>query len=133
VIDAAAIARLAEQSRTMTGPVPVVTETVRLVPVTTANASHLLKADADWSAEDLRNYVMGEIERLHGPQIRDAVKEKAIFTSFMGRWGAQAVPIARFAFEVQRGLWSRAPISRNRFTKGSDPYFAQKIAERLDA
>ena len=134
MIDAAAIARMAEQSRTLTAPAaPVVTEKVYVIPVTTRSATHLLKQDAEWDAADLRNYVMGEIERYHGPQVRNAVKETAIFTAFLKRWPNEAVAIARFAFEVQRGLWNRSPVSVNRFCAASDVYFAAKIAERLGA
>lgn len=131
MIDAAAIAALARRTPTQ-APAPVVTETVRVVPLT-AQAGHLLKADADWTAKDLQTYVMGEIERLHGAQVRNPIKENAIFGSFMARWGSQAAAIARFAFEVERGWWNRAPISATRFTKGSDPYFAVLIADRLNA
>lgn len=134
MIDAAAIARMAEQSRTFTAPAaPVVTERVHIVPITTRSATHLLKQDSDWDAADLRNYVMGEIERYHGPQVRNAVKENAIFKGFLSRWPNEAVAIARFAFEVQRGLWNRSPISVNRFCAASDTYFAAKIVERLSA
>lgn len=108
---------------------PTVQETVRVAPV--AGAAYLMKVDAEWSWEDLRDYVMGQIVMYHGPQVRNAVKESAIFKGFTSRYGSQAVAIARFAFENQRGMWQRAPISVNRFTKGSDPYFADPIAKRL--
>jgi hypothetical protein len=109
--------------------VPVVTEKVHVTPV--AGASYLLKEDSQWTWEDLRDYVMGQIETFHGPQLRNPVKEASIFKGFLKRHGAKAVGIARFAFEQQRGMWQRAPISVNRFCAGSDPYFADVIAERL--
>jgi hypothetical protein len=109
--------------------VPVVTEKVHVTPV--SGASYLLKEDSQWTWEDLRDYVMGQIEQYHGPQLRNAMKEASVFKGFMNRHGSQAVAIARFAFEVQRGMWQRAPISVNRFCKGSDPYFADPIKERL--
>lgn len=108
---------------------PAVRETVRLTPV--AGAAYLLKADEDWTWEDLRDYVMAQIVMYHGPQVRNPVKEASIFRGFMSRHGEKAVGIARFAFEQQRGMWQRAPISANRFSKGSDPYFADTIAKRL--
>jgi len=108
---------------------PVITEKVHVTSV--ASASYLMKDDAQWTWENLRDYVMGQIEQYHGPQLRNAVKEASIFKGFMKRHGTQAVAIARFAFEVQRGMWQRAPISVNRFCAGSDPYFADPIKARL--
>lgn len=108
---------------------PTVQETVRVTPV--AGAAYLMKPDAQWTWEDLRDYVMGQIVMYHGPQVRHPVKESAIFKGFMARYGDKAVGIARFAFEQQRGMWQRAPISVTRFCKGSDVYFADQIAKRL--
>lgn len=113
---------------------PAVTETVVVEKVTVtdvAGAAYLMKDDAEWTWEDLRDYVMRKIEDFHGPQVRSATKESAVFRSFHQRHGRDAVRIARHAFEVQRGMWQRAPISVNRFCKGSDPYFADKIKSRL--
>lgn len=110
--------------------VPVVVERVSVTPV--ASAAYLVRADAQWSHEDFRDYVMGQIEKFHGPQVRNAVKETAIFKAFVGRWGIeQAAAIARYAFEVERGMWSRAPISASRFCAASDKYFAAVIAAKL--
>lgn len=119
----------ARQASLTTETVPHVVEHVHVTPV--AGAAYLMKADTAWSWEDLRDYVMGQIEQFHGPQIRNAMKEASIFKGFMNRHGSKAVGIARFAFEQQRGMWQRAPIAVNRFCKGSDPYFADVIAERL--
>lgn len=127
MIDFASLAR--EAAAKKAAATPVVRETVRVTPV--AAASYLLKADEDWTAENLRDYVMGQIEQFHGPQLRNPMKEGAIFKSFLGRYGDKAVKIARFAFEVERGMWHRAPISATRFCKASDQYFADVIAERL--
>lgn len=132
MIDFDAIRRAAagEQPVVKTTPAaPVVQETVRLTPV--AGAAYLMKPDGSWSWEDLRDYAVGQIVMYHGPQVRNSVKEAAIFKGFLARYGAKAVPIARFAFEQQRGMWQRAPISVTRFAKGSDPYFADIIAKRL--
>lgn len=117
------------QAKVTETTVPVIQEKVHVTPV--SGAAYLLKADDKWTWEDLRDYVMSQIEQYHGPQLRNAVKEASIFKGFMNRHGAKAVAIARFAFEVQRGMWQRAPISVNRFCAGSDPYFAKPISERL--
>lgn len=122
-------ASLARQAAAQTPVTPTIRETVRATPV--ASAAYLMKADEDWTAEDLRDYVMTQVERFHGPQLRNVMKETAIFKSFLSRYGAKAAPIARFSFEVQRGIWHRAPITATRFCKGSDEYFANVIAERL--
>ncbi len=119
---------LARQS-TKTQIVPVVTERVTVTAV--AGATYLMKPDAQWTWEDLRDYVTGQIEQFHGPQVRNALKEASVFKAFLGRHGEKSVGIARFAFEVQRGMWQRAPISVNRFCKASDPYFSDVIKDRL--
>jgi len=119
---------LARQSKT-SETVPVVTERVTVTAV--AGATFLLKADAEWSWEDLRDYVVGQIEQYHGPQVRNALKEASVFKSFCARHGDKAPAIARYAFEVQRGMWQRAPIAVNRFCKASDVYFADPIKKRL--
>lgn len=127
-----AFARLkAMQAAKKTAPVtaPVVQERVSVTPV--AGAAYLAKPDAQWTWEDLRDYTMSQIESFHGPQVRNAMKEASIFKSFLSRHGEQAVAIARFAFEVQRGMWQRAPIAANRFCKASDVYFADVIKDRL--
>lgn len=132
MIDYDAIRRAAagEKPLPKTAPqTPTVQETVRVTPV--ASAAYLMKPDDQWSWEDLRDYVMGQIVAFHGPQLRNTVKEAGIFRSFMARYPDKAVGIARFAFEQQRGMWQRAPISVTRFCKGSDPYFADVIANRL--
>jgi hypothetical protein len=132
VIDFNAIRRAAAGEKPVAKPVettPVVQETVRVTAV--AGARYLLKEDKDWSWEDIRDYAMGQIEQYHGPQVRNSMKESAIFKSFAARHGAKAVGIVRFAFEQQRGMWQRAPIGVNRFCKASDVYFSDVIAERL--
>lgn len=130
MIDFDAIRRAAAgEKRVAPAETPVVRESVHVTPV--ATAAYLLKPDGEWTWENLRDYVMNEIVRYHGPQLRNPVQEAAIIKSFMGRYGDKAVAIARFAFEQQRGMWKRAPISITRFAKGSDPYFGDVIARRL--
>lgn len=95
-------------------------------------ATDLLDAPMDWSWEQLRDYVMRSIAERHGPQPRrEAHQVNSIFKSFAARWGNQAGPIARFAFEQQDGYWRDAPVDIRRFTKGNDAYFAGPISERL--
>jgi hypothetical protein len=100
-------------------------------PVTMA-ATDLLDAPEDWSWEQLRDYVMRVVAERHGPQPRrEQAQINSVFKSFAVRWGRQAGPIARFAFEQQDGYWRDAPVTITRFTKGNDDYFAGPISERL--
>lgn len=103
------------------------------MPTYTAYAAttDLLDSPMNWSWEQLRDYVVRSVEERHGPQARDAIREASIFKSFAARWGNQAGPIARFAFEQQDGFWRSAPVTASRFTKGNDAYFAGPISERL--
>lgn len=122
---------------------PRVTETVTITPKAspkgTAEAAaypaqsmtHLAVAEEDWTWQQLRDYVMAQVEERHGEQLRDPRKESGIFKSFLDRWGKLAPAIAKLAFEFYDGWWRNAPITATRFCKGSDPYFAQVIADRL--
>ncbi|MFF7198206.1 hypothetical protein ACFZAM_31420 [Streptomyces sp. NPDC008079] len=91
----------------------------------------LLDEPQDWTWEQLRDYVVRAAVDRHGPQPADPIKTASIFKSFHDRWGRQAGPIARFAFEAQDGYWRSAPVTPNRFCRASDEYFAKPIAERL--
>jgi len=96
------------------------------------DASHTMTPDDEWDWEDMRNFCMSEMERYHGPQVRNPIKEKSIFGSFVSRHGsANSAAIARFAFGFCKGMWNSAPISINRFCKASDQYFADQIKQRL--
>jgi hypothetical protein len=114
---------------------PQVTETVTIRrPIAAQRETRVTfagKDPAQWNWEDLRSYVIAQIEQRFGAFPRDPKKEHAIFMSFAGRWGAQAGPIARFAFEQCNGYWKGAPISVTRFCKASDSYFAEQIASRI--
>ena len=108
----------------------VIEETVKVIHKPSEVRSYVGKDD--WSWDDLRNYVVVQIEERLGVFPRDSRKEAGIFKSFLSRWPeGQAQAIARYAFEVCDGRWAGAPISVNRFCKGSDPYFAAKIVDRL--
>lgn len=92
--------------------------------------SHLV-ATGTWTWEQLRDYVIGQIHQRWGAQPRDLLRESGIFKGFVARWGESAGPIARAAFEVHGGMWKGAPIAVSRFAKGSDPWFAEIIAQNL--
>jgi hypothetical protein len=113
-------------------PLPVAEPVVTAAPLS-AQRSFLMRPDGDWTPGDLRDFVVAEIERVHGRSPRDPIKESAIFNSFHSRWGAErAAAIARFVFsEPLRGYWMGAPITVNRFTKGSDRYFAERVLEMI--
>lgn len=121
-----------KQRVTLSDAVPAVTETVRVRPAPPeAGQTHVGVDPARWGLDALRSYIATQIERHHGPFPRDAKKERAILSSFLARWGAQAGPIAEYAFTVAGGMWRGAPVGMTRFCKGSDPYFAALIAEKL--
>lgn len=109
----------------------LVTEKVTVKPVA-APATHLLQDEGSWDWRALRDYVVREIEARHGPQAHNDKTEPAIFKSFLSRWEGNAVRIAKAAFELYDGMWGNAPISVNRFCKGSDEFFAAKILSRLE-
>jgi hypothetical protein len=121
---------------------PVITQTVTARRIDESVGYLTKKDDADWEWDDLRDYVIHEIESRHGAQVRDSRKESGIFKSFLGRYGVAdtdgkidatiPVKIAKTAFgPVYNGMWRSAPIAVTRFTKGSDPYFADIILSRL--
>jgi hypothetical protein len=112
--------------------VPVVQETItikpRLRPV-------MQQTQVDW--EELRDYVLAQVERIHGPQVRDERRENTIFMAFAARWPEQAMEIARYAFEGgendTQGFWKGAPVLVARFHRTSDNYFAVPIAALLES
>lgn len=105
-------------------------ESAAAAPAST-QTSYVARDTDQWTWQDVRDYVVREIEQRFGTFPRDLVKESGIFKSFASRWGSKAGLIAKCAFEVHDGMWRGAPISVTRFTKGSDPYFSEKLAERL--
>jgi len=107
--------------------VPVVHETITIKP-----APRRLGGESSDSWEKVRDYVIERVEALHGPFPRDARKETTIFMAFVARW-PQAMEIARYAFEEQQGFWKGSPVSVARFHKTSDIYFAEPIAQLLNA
>lgn len=109
--------------------VPQVVETVTVRP--SQAAGFVMKPETSWGWQDLRDYVIREIEARHGATVRNPKTEASIFKSFLSRWPDQAVSIAKVAFEVHEGMWRNAPISVNRFCKASDPFFSEVIAKNL--
>ncbi len=97
----------------------------------TAEQSFQGVRDSEWGWRELRDYVVTQIEQRYGSFPRIEYKEQAIFKRFVKDWGNRAPAIARVAFEVEDGIWMKEPISLTRFSKGSDPYFAIPISERL--
>lgn len=132
---------------TIVEPAPTlvtVTETVTaVVSRMDSHSTHLNKDESSWGWEELRDFVVNEIESRQGPIPRDSRKESGIFKSFLTRYGvtdasgkvtdaSRPVAIAKAAFgPVFNGMWNSAPIGVNRFCKGSDVYFADVIAKRL--
>lgn len=110
--------------------VPVVEETVTIKPILRPqnNLPAMPKPNA-W--KELRDYVVGRIEEIHGPFPRDTKKETTIFMAFMARWVDQAMAIAEYAFEHEGGFWKGSPVSINRFHRTSDSYFAEPIAHLI--
>jgi hypothetical protein len=88
-----------------------------------------LASSLDW--EQLRDYVVEQIEAIHGPFPREPRRENTIFMGFYGRWEDLALPIAKHAFEEAKGFWLGAPVSVARFERSSDAVFATKIAAQL--
>jgi hypothetical protein len=112
-------------------PATQVVERVTVTPI--ASSAHLLRTEESWTWSELRDYVITEIERRHGPQVRNAKTEASIFKSFLSRWpDGKAIEIAQAAFQIYDGMWKNAPISVNRFCKASDPFFAAVILTRLE-
>lgn len=107
-----------------------VAEQIIARPTVVSSKTHLT-ASGTWTWEQMRDYVVGEITARWGARPRDPLKESGIFKGFVNRWGAQSEPIARAAFETYNGIWNGAPVSVERFAKGSDPYFAEVIAKSV--
>lgn len=107
-----------------------VTEKVTVTAQPSAARAFLAKGAEQWTWQDLRDYVVTQIEQRFGVFPRDPRRESGIFKSFLARY-PQAPDIARYAFEVSDGFWMGAPVSVNRFCKGSDRYFGDVIIERL--
>ncbi len=109
----------------------VVTQTVTVQPV--AARSDLTKAESEWGWMELRDYVVNQIETRFGVFPRNAKKEYGIFNRYFTAYGADAIAVAKAAFEIHDGWWNSAPIRIERFCKGSDIYFHDKILAEISA
>lgn len=109
----------------------VQTSTMAPVPGSLDSGSKAHLYASEWGWEELRDYVVSEIISRFGAFPRNPLKESGIFKGFMTRWGTQAEPIARAAFDVHGGYWRSAPITVTRFAANCDPYFAAVIAASL--
>lgn len=106
----------------------VITERVEVTP---SHVSYKLKPDNEWGWEELRDYVVDQVEQNFGLFPRDLPKEVSIMKSFTERFGHDAPRIARAAYEVYKGYWGGAPIRISRFTRASDEWFARVILKDL--
>lgn len=130
-LDADFTPRAARTTVTTPAPSVQVVEDVEVTLMPSEGRAYLTKDPSAWAWSDLRDYVVHEIEARFGVWPRDSKKEFGIFTRFAKEHGADAGRIAKFAFETHNGIWAGAPISVNRFCKGSDPFFADPIKARL--
>ena len=119
-------------------PAPVVHEVVAPVIVQTVTVEQapsrtdLLVGTERWTWVELRDYVVAQIIERFGAFPRDSRKEYGIFNRFLSQYGQDGIAVAKFAFgPACDGWWANAPISINRFSKGSDPYFVAPILARL--
>lgn len=105
---------------------------VRSLPVNTSKG-YLIRPDDQWTPADLRDYVVDKIVERDGRQFpRNPAKEMSIFTAFVARYQEFSGAIARYAFDgPDAGWWCNAPIGIERFCKGSDLWFANKILDSL--
>lgn len=90
----------------------------------------------DWTWRQLRDYIeVQTASRFDIRDERDAMVLSGICKAFVSRWGGKrAEEIARYAYERKGGVWMGKPVGFSRFTKNSDPYFAQVIVrEMLDS
>lgn len=121
-----ALMNIAPERNRKSAPEPIVNQ-----PRNERKAFLAVESDA-WTWEELRDYVVTEIQSRGWQQPRNLKTEPSIFQRFKNKWGSQAGPIAQCAFTRYDGWWMGAPISINRFCKGSDPYFAEKIVQNLE-
>jgi hypothetical protein len=119
---------------TVSSPPPEVEQRVTAtVTPAAARQTHLLRPDPEWTWQDLRDYVVGQIQERCGEFPRDPNRETGIFKGFYSRHGACSAVIARHAFETLGGWWNGSPVGVGRFAKASDAYFAVPIIERLSS
>ncbi len=130
------MADVTASTRVIVEQAPCVAETVtvRRLPAPVGKG-YLLREPHQWTAEDLRDYVVDQIVRVSGRAIpRNSVKEMSIFKRFLETYQEFSGSIAQYAFEgPDNGWWNNAPIGIERFCRGSDKWFADKICDKLIA
>lgn len=87
----------------------------------------------DWTWRQLRDYIEVQTSSRFGMKDdRDAAVTAGICKAFVARWGGKrAEEIARYAYERKGGVWMGKPVGFSRFTKNSDPYFAEVIVREM--
>ena len=81
---------------------------------------------------ELRDYVLRESEKAGSDQYFEPNNLIGIFKAFVGRWPhGKADEIARYAFEICRGVWHGEIVGPAMFCKNWDPYFAEEIDRML--
>lgn len=123
---------IVEQGQQITQGNPFEVSTGVRVSSAPTDRSYMLKDESTWTWSDLRDYIIAKSTELFGTQLRDPMKESVILRAFIGRHGIEkAVLVAMAAYEVYGGIWMGAPVTVTRFTKNSDPYFADVILARV--
>lgn len=107
---------------------PSIRETVTFRP-----APKTFLVSGDWTWRQLRDYIEVQTSsRFDMKDDRDPAVIAGICKSFISRWGGKrAEEIARYAYERKGGVWLSKPVGFSRFTKNSDPYFAEVIVREM--
>jgi len=115
-----------------TATVSVVSPTVQ-ESVTFRPAPKTFLVSGDWTWRQLRDYIETQMNsRFDMRDDRDPAVVAGICKAFVSRWGGKrAEEIARYAYERKGGVWMSNPVGFSRFTKNSDPYFAEVIVKEM--
>lgn len=91
---------------------------------------YLLKEDLDWDWQDLRDFILDEMESRGISVDEPAAKVSGIIKSFFKRWDLKGIAIARNIFEIREGQWYNHPITITNFCENQDPYFAKPVFDQ---
>jgi hypothetical protein len=106
---------------------PAVAVSLSVVPVSREVARLSELPAASWTPAEVWAYITEEIGRIHGSQL-PCGDTRAVTDGFCERFGtADAVRIARAAFEVYRGMWHGAPVTIRRFQAAHDDFFSRPL------
>ena len=87
----------------------------------------------EWN--ELRDYVLRESEKAGSLEDWSGKRRNnliGIFKRFVATWGEErAEQIARYAFEISRGIWHGEFVGPAMFCENWDPYFAEEIDRML--